>query len=199
MKNYINKKTLELLKELIKNKEYNFFKSEGGYKILIRQENKKLFALLDQIGFFKFNKTNRRKTICGLHQIVIYIYKGYKSFQLGGSINKHQMEVHHIDHDPSNNSHHNLEYTTPQNNKAIATIVNICCNMSMAKYYKAEVKYDLDSVRLFHNVPFCELLVKSIKAASNKLNLDLFENLMFALPFKQAKYIYKTCNQLMYS
>lgn len=194
----INKKALSQLKEIIRNNQYEYFKSQGGYKILTRNKNKEIFNLLDILGFFKFNKTNRRKSICGVHQIVCYLYKGIKSYQLDGTINKHETEVHHIDHDPSNNSHHNLEYTTPFNNKAIATIVNICCN-SNAHYYNSQVQYDLDKVRLFYNVPFCELLVKSIKASSKKLNKDLFKQLMFALPFKQAKYIYNTCKQLMYS
>lgn len=194
----INKKLLNQLKELMTNNSYNYFRSQGGYKILTRNKNKEIFCLLDKLGFFKFNKTNRRKSICGAHQIICYLYKGIKSFQLGGSINKHQTEVHHIDHNPSNNCHHNLEYTTPYNNKAIATIVNICCN-SNASYYNNQVKYDLDLVRLFYNVPFCELLVKSIKASSKLLNKDLFKELLFALPFKQAKYIYNTCNTLMYN
>jgi hypothetical protein len=194
----INKKVLNQLKELVRIKSYKYFKNKEGYKFLTRSSNKNFFALLNKAGFFILHKSNRKKLIVGLHQVVLFLYKGVQSLALGGLIKKGQMEVHHIDHNPSNNSHHNLEYTTPFNNKAISTIVSICCN-SNAGYYNASVKYDLDLVRLFHNVTFCELLVKSIKACSNLLNKDLFKELLFAIPFKQASYIYNTCSKLMYA
>jgi hypothetical protein len=192
----INKKLLNQLKELIQNKQYKYFKSKEGYKFITKSSNKKLFALLNKVGFFVFHKTNRKKVIVGLHQIVLYIYKGYRSMCLGGSIKKGQMEIHHIDHDPSNNSYTNLEYTTPHNNKAIATIINICCN-TRASYYNGAVKFDLDAVTLNYNVSFCQLLVKSIRACSTKLNKDLFKELMFNLPFSQAKYIFNVSNSLL--
>jgi hypothetical protein len=195
----VNKVAINQLKYVIQHKLYKSFKSKEGYVFITNvKENKDLFTLLSKVGFFMFHKTNKRKQIVGLHQIVLFIYKGFKSLMFNGCIKKGQTEIHHIDHNPSNNCHHNLEYTTPSNNKAIATIVNICCD-SNASYYNAQVQYDLDSVRLFYNVPFCELLVKSIKASSKLLNKDLFKQLLFALPFNQAKYIYTTCKNLMYN
>lgn len=192
----INKTTINKIKFILKEKSYKSFSSKHGYVFLTKKNNKTLFTLLSQVGFFTFHKSNRKKQIVGLHQVVLFVFKGFKSLTFGGKCLKGKTEIHHIDHNPSNNSHHNLEYTTPVNNKVISSIVSICCN-SKADYYNAAVQYDLDKVNLFYNIPFCNLLVKSIKASSKLLNKDLFKELMFALPFSQSNYIYKTCTKLL--
>lgn len=187
-------KLVTQVKTIIKNKEYKSFKSIEGYVFLTRRNNKSLFAKLNRLGFFKFHKTNRRKQIVSLHQITLFIYKGIKSIALGGECLKGKMEIHHIDHNPSNNNIHNLEYTTPINNKAIATIVNLCCNMPQAQYYPSHVQFDLDQVLMFGPSNFISLLLKSIKASSNKLNKNLLADLLNILPFKHSKLILNSIN-----
>lgn len=186
----MKKKYINQLKQIIKNKEYTYFKSKEGYILLPKSKNKTLFSLLKKAGFFIFHKTNKGK-IVGVHQVVLFIYKGWKSLAFKGECIKGKTEIHHIDHNPSNNNHHNLEYTTPVNNKAIATIVNICCN-STSSYYNSQVQFDLDKVLMFGPSNFIELLLKSIKATQQFFDKDLFKELMFALPFKQSKFIYNS-------
>ena len=185
------KANLQTVKELIKNKEFNYFVTKYGYKILTRHKNKTLFSLLEKVGFFNFHITNRKKVMVGLHQVVLYIYKGYKAYHLKGIAPKGAIEVHHIDHNPSNNSVTNLEYTTPANNKAIATICSKCCK-SNCGYYNSSIKFDLDAVRLHHNVPFIKLLAKSLIATGKQIRKDLMKQFLLSLPFKQSKLIYNS-------
>ena len=182
---------LDLIKPLLLHAKG--FSNKDGYTFLPKSHNKKLFKLLKDIGFFKFHRSNIKQCIVGLHQVSLFISKGWKLLKFGASCIKGKLEVHHIDHNTSNNHPDNLEYTTPANNKAIATIVNICCN-SNASYYNAEVKFDLDAVDLYKGVPFITLLLKSIRAVSASLNKDLLQQLLFCLPWKQSKLIYNLIN-----
>jgi hypothetical protein len=181
-------KLLNRIKTEIKAKKYNSFKSKEGYIFLTRSKNKSLFMALNKLGFFNFHKTNRKKQIVCLHQIILFLYKGIKSVAMGGKCQKGQLEIHHIDHNPSNNNIHNLEYTTPINNKAISTIVSICCNMK-ASYYNYSIQFDLDKVLMFGPSNFIPLLIKSIKASSSIFNKDLFIELLSILPYAQSKLI----------
>lgn len=166
-----------------------FFVSKEKYVFLVRNQNKELFKLLEAACFFKLHTSNRKKQIVGLHQVVLYVHRGWKKLYFGHEIIQGQFEIHHLDHNPSNNTIDNLWYTTPTNNKVIADITSICCNTS-AKYYNAEVKFDLDKVNLFGAGNFCELLIKSIKATSKNFGKDLFKELLLNLPFKQSRLIY---------
>lgn len=191
MKQNIKLKNLKLKLGKIKTllKTARFFSSKNKYKFLTANQNKELFKLLNQTGFFKLHYSNRKKQIVGFHQVVLFVFKGWKSLVFDTQIIKGQLEVHHLDHNPSNNHYSNLEYTTPENNKAIATITSICCSTS-AEYYNAEVKFELDKVQLFKGSNFCKLLIKSIKATSSNFGKDLFKELLLALPFKQSRLIY---------
>lgn len=191
MKQNIKFQNLKLKLEKIKTllKTARFFSNKNKYKFLTSNQNKALFKLLNQSGFFKLHYSNKKKQIVSFHQVVLFINKGWKKLAFDIQILKGQVEVHHLDHDPSNNCINNLAYTTPINNKIIADITSICCNTS-AKYHNAEVKFDLDKVNLFGAGNFCELLIKSIKATSKNFGKDLFKELLFALPYKQSRIIY---------
>lgn len=189
MNSKILKNKINQIKPLLK--QAKGFSNKHGYIFLPKSHNKKLFKLLNDIGFFKFHRTNIKKCIVGYHQVSLFLSKGWQILKFGGTCLKHKLEVHHIDHNPKNNDPLNLEYTTPSNNKAIATIIDICTS-SHASYFNASVKFDLDAVDLFKGVPFVSLLLKSIHAVSATLNKDLFNQLLFCLPWKQSKLIYNT-------
>lgn len=181
------KKILEKLKQTLPLSKP--FKSKQGYYYLTRKQNPDLFLLLKQSGFFLLHITNRRQAIVGYHQVVLFLHKGWKKLQFDIRIRKGQTEVHHIDHNPSNNSIENLAYTTPANNKAIATIVNICCDVP-TYYGNATVKFDLNKVKMFHDNDFCKLLLASIRASSSYFDRNLFSDLLLNLPFEQSRLIH---------
>jgi len=173
------------LRELLKSNSLFAFKGKGDYLFLTRDKNKDLFKVLEKSGFFLLHKTNLKKRIVGLHQIVLYAWEGYKILIWGGSIKRNQIEIHHIDHNPSNNSRDNLAYTTPHNNKAIAVIVSYVCNVK-AEYFNAEVKFDLDRVNIYKG-DFINLLFKSLKAAKRLIKKDVVKDFFNSIPYIQAK------------
>lgn len=111
MKHNIKSK-LNQIKLLIHNKCYKALKSKN-YLVLYHNHNKRLFRLLDEAAFFDFHITNN-KLIVGLHQIVAYIYKGYKAYYNGYTVSKGEVEVHHINSNTSDNSPGNLVYVSTQ-------------------------------------------------------------------------------------
>lgn len=101
------------------------FAGRHGYKFLSRALNRHLFSILDNCGFWDFHSTNHQKMICSLHQVVLYAYKGYRYFLLGYTCPAGTYEIHHLDHDPSNNDLGNLVYVTPQENQILASITRM--------------------------------------------------------------------------
>lgn len=101
------------------------FSGQHGYKFLARALNRHLFSLLDDCGFWDFHSTNHQKMICSIHQVVLYAYKGYRYFLLGYTCPAGTYEIHHLDHDPSNNDLDNLVYVTPQENQILASITRM--------------------------------------------------------------------------
>lgn len=127
------KPALVKLRLLIKNNCFTSKKTKNNYLTLINSKNKTLFNLLDQAGFFEFHISNN-KFIVGLHQIVAYIYKGYRSYINGYTVEKGYIEIHHLDSNPRNNHITNLVYVSTQEHLLISqaslnyttTIVKSC-------------------------------------------------------------------------
>ena len=191
MNTSILKQKLNECKLLVKNNSIWYFEDKDGYRFVTKAKNKRLFELLNEIGFFRFHITNKRKSIVTYHQIVAFLWRGWKLVRYHNYAEKGKLEVHHLDHNPRNNKPSNLVYATPTENKVISDITSICCKSNHTPY-RGEVKFDLDRINLFRDVSasFCEVLIKSIKATSKNFQKDLFKELMHALPFKQAKLIY---------
>lgn len=97
-------------------------KDKYGYQKLTRNQNKELFAKLTTLGFFDYHQTNNGH-ICYMHQIVLYLKSGWSHYKIGGFCHKDKQEVHHIDHDPTNNDESNLCYVSPYENKLLSQLV----------------------------------------------------------------------------
>jgi hypothetical protein len=117
-----------ILNDLDNNISLVTFTNDYGYVFLSRGQNKKLFSLLDTSGFWNFHCTNTKRKMCSLHQIVLYVWKGWNLFLKGYTCNFHACEIHHIDHDPSNNNLDNLVYVTSQENKLLSDICRFTYN-----------------------------------------------------------------------
>ena len=116
------------LKSIMKQEQFFYYTNKNGYIVLTRDSNSHIFSLLDLAGFFDFHCTNSKKEIAGHHQIMLYIYQGYRFLMKGFTCPWGTYEVHHLDSDPSNNSPSNLTYVTPQENA-------ICASLSSMKYH----------------------------------------------------------------
>lgn len=114
------KDVIKEIKLLLPNVVYT--SDKYGYQKLIKGNNKELFKLLSKIGFFDFHSTNNG-FICYMHQINLYLHKGWKMYRKGLMCNKGELEVHHKDHNPSNCEVGNLVYVTPYENKLLSRIV----------------------------------------------------------------------------
>lgn len=121
---YINFNILKQIRRLVASKQFRARSIKGGYKVLTRNKNTYLFNLLDQVGIFDFNESNSGGILC-LHQIVAYIYHGYKAFCNGFTINKKSIQVHHIDSDPTNNAPGNLTYLSCQEHLMVTQATTI--------------------------------------------------------------------------
>jgi hypothetical protein len=86
---------------------------------ITRQSYKILFDLLDQAGFFNFHITNSGKS-CLVYQIIKFFLRrngGWELMRNGIVCQMGQMEIHHINHNPDDNSEGNLIYVSPELNK----------------------------------------------------------------------------------
>jgi hypothetical protein len=91
-----------------------------GYLRLARSKHKQLFYKLTELGFFDFHVSNNGHTAY-LHQIVLYLDRGWKLYRNEGKFCERGLkEVHHLDSDPANNIASNLVYVTPCQNKYLA-------------------------------------------------------------------------------
>lgn len=97
--------------------------SKEGYQQLKRRRNRKLFALLDLVCFFDYHRSNVKKEVCYVHQVVKYIVSGWRNFIKDKYCDKYSQECHHLDHNPRNNHPSNLVYVTPLENKLLACII----------------------------------------------------------------------------
>ena len=111
--------------DIVDNSNAVCFQGSHSYLFLTRHSNKELFSYLDKCGFFDFHCTNTQKQICSYHQVVLFLHKGWKLFLFGYTCPSGTYEIHHLDHDPSNNSPDNLVYVTPQENQILATITRM--------------------------------------------------------------------------
>lgn len=120
------------IKDIIYNKENKIpiasFKNKFGYVFLPRYLNKKLFSLLDTSGFWLFHSSNKSQSICSLHQVILYIHKGYHLLLKGYTCDMSCCEIHHLDHDPSNNNKENLVYVSSQENKLMSDVCRFTYN-----------------------------------------------------------------------
>lgn len=108
----IDLKIVEQIKRIIQTKQFRCTKIKGGYKILVKSKNKYLFNLLEKVKYFEFKSTNKGN-ITSLHEIIKYLYTGYKAYLNGFTIDKN-IHVHHIDSNTSNNAPGNLVYVSSQ-------------------------------------------------------------------------------------
>jgi hypothetical protein len=95
------------------------FSDKLGYVKLLQKDNIQLFVTLSRLSMFEFHLTNGGSS-CYLHQIILYLSVGWKLYRRGKFAEAGSIEVHHLDHDPSNNSPDNLWYVSPLENKLLA-------------------------------------------------------------------------------
>ncbi len=113
-------------KRIIFSKQFKSVKNKEGYHILFKSNNKYLFSKLAAVKMFDFYSTNSGE-IVSLHQIVAYLFKGYKAFKNGYTIDKN-IHVHHIDSNTSNNTPGNLVYVSSQEHLLITQATTMCCD-----------------------------------------------------------------------
>lgn len=100
------------------------FIDKHNYVKLTRKANAQLFKKLEALAIFDFHYTNVNRSILGMHQIVMYLRSGIYIFRYKGHTCNHgELEVHHLDSNPLNNTYENLVYVTPQQNKLCAEAV----------------------------------------------------------------------------
>lgn len=167
----------------------------GHYLYLERKQNVKLFKLLDKLGFFKFHRTNTKKHLVAVHQVVLFLYKGWKYVSTGGQCLQGKLEIHHLNHNTLDNREENLWYVTPEENKAAADLTTLAMTNHKAGYYNQDIIFDLDKINLNRDLqlPFYKLLAITIKETANNLNevidFDFIRSALNCLPFRQAKLI----------
>lgn len=163
-----------------------------GYQCLTRSQNRQLFKYLDRYGFFKFHRSNKTKQLVGVHQVVLYLHRGWKLFYYSERYCvQGQLEVHHLDHCKQNNHYSNLWYVTPTENKTLADITQVCLNKSQG-LYNGMAKFDLDAINFYRDasMSFPKLLIKTLIATGANFvseGWNLLHTLLDNLPFKQAK------------
>ena len=180
------------IKELVSQIESQLLHSKyiihaHGYKIFFKsnKQNKPLFNLLHKIGFFKFHVTNKGH-IVSYHQIVAFIFNGWKKLKWGSKCIKGKTEIHHIDNNTSNNSPYNLAYTSPIINKAIATITSIVFNKKDPLYY-GTVQWSFQDFDVnYGDKGFLSLLISSIKALGKLTNFDSLTSMFSIMPYPQS-------------
>lgn len=110
--------------------EATTFSNDNGYIFATRASNPELFEYLDELQFFAFQTTNKKREIVGVHQITLWLHRGVYCWRY----NKHVMqeservEVHHRNSITSDNRPDNLLYVTPQQN-------SLCANAVLKPYY----------------------------------------------------------------
>lgn len=95
----------------------------NGYRVYDLNKHKTLKALLEQYKFFQFHITNKGH-IVSEHQIVAFFYWGYKALLNGFTCIKGELDIHHIDSNPSNNDPDNLIYLSSQDHLAVSMFAN---------------------------------------------------------------------------
>ena len=178
------------LKDIFQNEEnktpVNCFKSKHGYMFLTRSLNKKIFSLLDKSGFWLFHCSNKGQQICSLHQLRLYLHKGWQLLLRGYTCDMQCCEIHHLDHDPSNNHPSNLVYVTSQENKLLSDFCRMTYNGSIKNASINPFNYKGTS-------RFIGIIKKTIKATYARLGLNAPEETVFAwlmnLPAKLGKEI----------
>jgi hypothetical protein len=119
---------LKEAKNILKSNSLILKQNKSGYLILTRKDNPYFFTLLDNCGFFQFHCTNFKQQICCLHQVSLYLYTGYNYFLMGCKCPKDKFEVHHLDHNVTNNSPSNLIYVTSQENAIASSVCRLNYN-----------------------------------------------------------------------
>jgi HNH endonuclease len=118
----MNQSALLALRGLLKRREFTCT-MQGKYVVLHSRSNALLFLILEECGFFQFHATNTRRLIVGLHQVVAFAHFGWKAYRNGFIARRGEVEVHHLDDDPTNNHPSNLVYVSPQENLLVAQAV----------------------------------------------------------------------------
>lgn len=133
---------------------------ESGYRALYRNNrNRELFYLLTLLGFFDYHRSNRTRRIIYEHQVVHYLTTGWHAYKNGKFMLKDQQEIHHLDHDVTNNNPSNLVVVTPAENKLLANCLG-GFNFSAVKD-KADIRPD-----------FFKLVLATIRATTRRLGFE---------------------------
>lgn len=99
-------------------------KGRNGRYVLFARENQEIFYMLTALGAFKFYKTNKGRII-GVSQVVAFLCcGGYKAYKNGFEAPKHEIEVHHINGDITDNSEENLVYVGKQDHLILSSATN---------------------------------------------------------------------------
>lgn len=132
--------------------------TKEGYQQLKRRRNRKLFALLDLVCFFDYHRSNVKKEVCYVHQVVKYIVSGWRNYIKDKYCEKYSMECHHLDHNPRNNHPNNLVYVTPLENKLLACIIG-------GWNYSEVVSYGMKNIRRNFHVLALSTIKKTFESA----------------------------------
>jgi hypothetical protein len=165
------------------------FEGNHGYQFLTRKTNKQLFNYLDRCGFFEFHCTNTQRQICSLHQIVLYLHKGWELFLFGYTCPCGTYEIHHLDHDPRNCEPENLVYVTPQENQILASITKMS--------YHSNAQIPLIGAFNAKNklTNFANILKLTFERTYSKLGFQVpdvsLASWLFSLPANLGKQLYK--------
>lgn len=177
-----------LAQTIIKNNQHVCFVGNNGYLFLTRNSNKQLFRELDQCGFFDFHCTNNNRQICSLHQVVLYLHKGWKLFLQGYTCPRGTYELHHYDHQPANCDPSNLVYVTPQENQILASITR------MSYYGNAQTPL-IGAFTKGSKTGFAKLVKLTFERTYKRLGFDLpdisLASWLLSLPSELGKKLYK--------
>jgi HNH endonuclease len=161
----------KILYTLLQEKGYLIDNGTGHRMNLFKGKEPEIFEILNKYYFFSFHCTNKGKR-CSVAQIRAYFSRnngGWKKALEGHCCQKGQTEIHHYDHNPSNNSPNNLEYVTPELNK-LATVYAEKAILEGEEKVIAIVKRKFQSITvdiLGKMVNFAEVISRTIKKTKN--------------------------------
>jgi hypothetical protein len=106
-------------------------RSNTGYLYLKVNNCPGLYDFLEHIGFIGFHETNSGDTIYQ-HQLIKYLIgNGHYLYSNGYYARKGEVEIHHLDNDPTNNRVENLKYVSHQ--------LNVYCAHSLFLPYNGKI------------------------------------------------------------
>lgn len=176
------------------------FVNKNGYLYITRKDYPELFAALDTLKYFDFQRTNKTKQIVGIHQASCYLYRGvwawrYYSYKIdeayaNGTI---RSEVHHLDSDVTNNCKDNLVYVTPQQNSLCADSVSKQYHGLRALNSACVKKWNVCNSGLADTAKLIRLtMIRTLEAMSFTIEqMPTVANILLQLPYNVGKEVIK--------